>query len=430
MPRVALVLPGGGARGAYEAGALSVLLPLLERRGEVPVVVCGTSVGAINAALLASVAHESAEVQAQALVDRWSSLKRGQVIRRIVGPASVKTLVKAGAGLAGIKLGGPTGLLDPAPLTKSLGEWVDWERLHRNVTARHLDAVCAVATSLERGGAVAFIDTAGTCPTARPGDDLAYEPVALNIDHVRASAAIPFVFPPVLVREPKAVAGYYIDGGTRLNSPLKPALRLGAERVIVVGFAPFGPAPARPGGVSRRPSLADVASNVLDGLLVDQVGADLHRAAAINANFVEGSLNSPAAAARRYRAGGGNSPYRRISYALVAPQDRSEVADIAERVVRRQVGGLRALRDPEHALLARLLGMGGRGAELLSFLLFDGEFAGELIEAGRRDAQRWIDRHPALWCADGRHDFDLLPGDPEREHEVSAVEEWRSLRRR
>ncbi len=114
----------------------------------------------------------------------------------------------------------------------------------------------------------------------------------------------------------------------------------------------------------------------------------------------------------------------------MAPEDRTEVADIAERVIRRQVGGLGALRDPEAALLARLLGMGGRGPELLSFLLFDGEFARELIAAGKRDAQRWLDRHPAFWCADGRHDFDLLPGDPDAEHEVTAMEEWRSLRRR
>ncbi len=429
-PRVAIVLPGGGARGAYEAGALSVLLPILERRGEAPVILCGTSVGAINAAMLAAVAHEPAEAQAQALVQRWATLERGQVVERVLGPATVRSLVRGAAGLLGLPFGGPAGLLDPTPLTSSLDEWVDWEQVHRNVSRGPLDAVCAVATSLERGGAVAFVETRDAVPVARAGEEVAYERVALHVDHVRASAAIPFVFPPVRVREPARAAGFYIDGGTRLNSPLKPALALGADRVVVVGFAPFGPEPARPGGVTtRKPSLADVASNVLDGLLIDQVGADLHRLAAVNANFVEGNLNTPAGASRRYRAGNGNSPYRRISYALVAPQDRSEVARIAERVTRERVGGLRAIRDPEQALLARLLGMGGRGAELLSFLLFDGAFAAALIEAGSRDAQLWLDRHPNVWCADGRHDFDLLPGDPEAEREVTAMEEWRSLRR-
>jgi NTE family protein len=424
---VALVLPGGGARGAYEAGALSVLLPLLKQRGEEPAILCGTSVGAINAALLASLAHEPAEVQVAALVRRWTELERGKVVRRVIGPASVRSLAKGALGLAGLPNGRPIGLLDPTPLKDSLEDWIDWERIHRNVLAGHVDALCTVATSLERGGAVAFVHAKRPLPPARPGEDLAFESVRTNVDHVRASAAIPFVFPPVLVKDPKRVAGYYIDGGTRLNSPLKPALALGATRVVVIGFAPFGPAPAKPGGVSRRPSLADVISNVLDGLLFDQVGADLHRVAAVNAHFVEGGL---AGASRAYRAGSQSQPYRRISYALVAPQSRSEVAEIAERVIRARMRGLGPLRDPEQAVMSRLLGMGGRGAELLSLLLFDGEFARELIEAGRRDAQRWIDRHPGLWCADGRHDFDLLPGDPEREREVTAVEEWRQLRRR
>ena len=428
---MALVLPGGGARGAYEAGALSVLLPILSQRGEDPVILCGTSVGAINVAVLASTAHEPAAVGAERLVAIWSGLERGEVVERVLGPATVRSLVRGGAGLLGLPFGGPSGLLDPTPLTASLGRWVDWERVHRNVSLGHVDALCTIATSLERGGAVAFVESRDPPPPARPGADLAYEPVRLGTDHVRASGAIPFVFPPVEIREPARAAGYYIDGGTRLNSPIAPALALGADRVVVIGFAPFGPAPARPDGVSQgRPSFADVASNVLDGLLLDQVGADLHRLAAVNANFVEGSVNTPAGAARRQRAGKGESPYRRISYALVAPQDRSEVARIAERVTRERVGGLRAIRHPEHALLAHLFGMGGRGAELLSFLLFDGAFAGELIEAGRRDAQRWVDRHPNLWCSDGRHDFDLLPGDPEAEREVTALEEWRSLNRR
>jgi len=267
-PRVALVLPGGGARGAYEAGALSVLLPLLEQRGEEPAIFCGTSVGAINAALLASLAHEPASVAVQALIDRWESLERGQVMRRVLGPASVRSLAKGALGLLGLPAGGPTGLLDPSPLKASLEDWIDFGRIHKNVAAGYVQAVCTVATSLERGGAVAFTDAGRPPPPERPGDDLVFETVRLGVDHVRASAAIPFVFPPVLVREPKRLAGYYIDGGTRLNSPLKPALALGASRVVVIGFAPFGPAPARPNGVSRRPSLADVASNVLDGLLL------------------------------------------------------------------------------------------------------------------------------------------------------------------
>jgi NTE family protein len=92
-PRVALVLPGRGARGAYEAGALSILLPALERRGERVSIVCGTSVGAINAALVGSLADRPLAEIAEIASDRWRSVCGGDVLRPIVGPGlAIKAL--------------------------------------------------------------------------------------------------------------------------------------------------------------------------------------------------------------------------------------------------------------------------------------------------------------------------------------------------
>ncbi|MGO9974410.1 MAG: patatin-like phospholipase family protein [Solirubrobacteraceae bacterium] len=51
---IALVLAGGGARGACEAGLLSVLLPVLEERNERPTILIGTSAGAVNVSFLGS----------------------------------------------------------------------------------------------------------------------------------------------------------------------------------------------------------------------------------------------------------------------------------------------------------------------------------------------------------------------------------------
>ena len=89
---VGLVLAGGGARGAYEAGAVSVLLPHLEARGERPRLLVGTSVGAMTAAYLASVGHLDAEDAVARLLERWREVGKAEVIRSIVsrgGPSTV-----------------------------------------------------------------------------------------------------------------------------------------------------------------------------------------------------------------------------------------------------------------------------------------------------------------------------------------------------
>lgn len=431
-PRIAIVLPGGGARGAYEAGALSVLLPALEARGERPAIVCGTSVGAINAALIGSLADRPAEAVAAAVLDRWRSMRKGDVIRPLVGlglPVNALRFVGELLELPGVRL---ASLMDPAPLAASLERWVDWDDLHRNVRAGVIDAVCIVATALSRGGPVAFVESrvAGEVPRSAASDDLLYVPTVLAAEHVRASAAMPLLFPPVEVTTPESAADYYIDGGTRMNSPLAPAVRLGADRIVVIGFEPFDQRPA-PVAEAPLPRLADVAANVLDGLLVDQIADDLRRLVSINEFFVEGG-GGPSRSARAYRESRGHEPYKRIAYSLVSPQRRGELGQIAERVFRDRYSGLRGLLTPDYPLLSRLLG-GGRTrsrGELLSFLLFDEHYVEELLRAGARDAQRWLARHPRFWCTDPAHDFPAGAPRSDAAREQQLLDEYRTLRRR
>ena len=426
-PRVAIVLPGGGARGAYEAGALSVLLPALEARGERVSIVCGTSVGAINAALLGSLADRPLSDAGQIGVARWRAVRRSDVLGRVVGPGlALKALRFAGEALEvpGVRL---RSLLDPSPLRDSLERWIDWMALHRNVKHGQLSAVCVVATAVTGGGPVAFVETQGAVPCGSSGSPLRYVRARLAGEHVRASAAIPLLFPPVEVTHPATVADHYIDGGTRLNSPIAPALALGADRVILIGFEPFAGPRRRTG--TGTPCLADVAANVLDGLLVDQVADDVHRLAAINSFFVDGPAGAPAAATA-YRAARGHQPYRRISYALVAPAQRGALGELAEQVLRERHRGLRSLADPDMALMSRMLGNGPSRGELLSFLLFDEVFLEALIAQGQADAQAWLDRHPRFWCADASHDLDVDPAAFEAARDQHALDEFRLLKRR
>jgi NTE family protein len=433
-PRVALVLPGGGARGAYEVGALSVLLPLLEARGERPVILCGTSVGAINATALGATADRSAAEAVASLESHWREMRKGNVIKPVVGPGLPLTALRMlGEALEvpGVRL---AGLLDPAPLRRSLDRWIDWDALHRNVRTGTIESACVVATSLARSGPVAFVDSARRVPASRPADPLQYVPAVLDGEHVRASAAIPVLFPPVEVEHPAPVAGYYVDGGTRMNAPVAPAVALGADRVVVIGFQPFR-GRIEPGSATApgAPRLADVASNIIDGLLVDQVVDDLHRLATINSFVVDThGPSGPRGAADAYRAARGRRPYRKISYALVAPERRGELAAVADEVFDKRYAGLKGWLRPDYPFMSRLLG-GGRSpsrGELLSFLLFDEEHVERLFEMGARDARRWLDRHPSVWCSDAAHDFDIDTSAIAHLREREALDEWRTLRRR
>jgi len=85
-----------------------------------------------------------------------------------------------------------------------------------------------------------------------------------------------------------------------------------------------------------------------------------------------------------------------------------------------------------------LPGAGARGAgagagggnrsrgEFLSFLLFDSHFVAALTELGRRDASRWLSRHPRFWCRDAEHDLSIGPLDRQQVVEQHALEEFRA----
>jgi NTE family protein len=321
-------------------------------------------------------------------------------------------------------------LIDPSPLAGSLERWIDWRALQANVRSGAAGIVCVVATSLATGEPVAFVAGRGAAPA--PGDTaIRYVRARLSSEHVRASAAIPMLFPTVEVNTPRRARGHYADGGTRLNSPIKPALHLGADRVILIGLEPFGRAPAAAAARQQRPSVADVAANVLDGLLVDQVANDLHRLAAINSFFVEDGSRGTLASSRAYRLSRGLAPYRPISYALVSPQRRGEIGRLAEWTLARRYGGLRRLRDPDFMVIAAALGSRTRArGELLSFLLFDEQFVDALVRMGARDARRWLRRHPRFWCRDAAHDLSFARYDRTVVDEQEALAEFRARRAR
>jgi NTE family protein len=243
-----------------------------------------------------------------------------------------------------------------------------------------------------------------------------YVRTRLEDDHIRASAAIPILFPPVRVEHPREARGWYFDGGTRLNTPIKPALDLGAEKLIVVATDSVAEPTVRYGRhESEPPDFGDGALHVLQGMLVDPVVEDMRILGNINMFFAgeeDGAVpkrgrngasgrrgaSAPgraSEAAVRYRKARGKSPYRVVPYIFVAPDKRGSIGRLASEVFNERYGGLKGLRSPDFPFLNRLLGgESPTHGELLSYLFFDQDFIEELIRMGRNDARRWLRAEP------------------------------------
>jgi NTE family protein len=389
--RVGVVLAGGGARGAYELGALSVLLPALEKRGERPSILVGTSVGAINAAGLASTQQLPANAALSQELARWSEVERAAVIGPLLQRLPLSALRFAGGvlGLPGVRL---ESLLDPAPLERNLRSWIDWAQLHRNVASGSVFCLAVIATAARTGHPVAFVE-GQLDATAHNSHVIDYVPALIEQTHVRASAAIPLLFPPVRISHPAAAAGWYVDGGTRLNTPIKPAIDLGAERVVVIGTGSLTPPPKHVGRHDApAPDFGVSALHLLQGALTDPLIEDMRKLGDIN-SFYADDAHSPAAV--RHRMARGRPPYRHIPYIFIASRRPDAIADLAMKSFRSRYGGVKALRSPDLAALSRLLGGDSpTHGELLSYLLFDQDFIQGMIKMGRRDANSWLKASP------------------------------------
>lgn len=236
--RVAIVLSGGGARGAYEAGVLHYVRSALLAARRAPLhIICGTSVGAINASFLAATAHRPEE-QGALLRALWESVQQDRIFRRDWG-AVARFLLQVGVGLLGNFLRLDPGrhrvlrrdrfvsLFDTRPLPAYLATLIDLPRISRNLDQGRLLALALAATSVDTNETEIFLQRR---PEVVYSGDFRVHDVRIGVEHILASAAIPFAFPPVRIG-----STYYCDGGVRLNTPMSPAIQLGADRILTIG---------------------------------------------------------------------------------------------------------------------------------------------------------------------------------------------------
>jgi NTE family protein len=377
---VALVLAGGGARGAYEVGALSALWPALGE--DVPRTIVGTSVGAINAAYLAANAQKRPKPLVAGALELWRSINYARVLRPLLSPSEAARGFSYAREVLGSRRANTTSLLDPSPLTSTLGDLIAFEQIRANVEAGHIESAAVVATSGLTNLSVVFHD-GGRSPATDRRRGIVYTETELQESHVRASAAIPLLFPAVPLGEPDT-RRWYFDGGTRLNTPIKPALALGARRLIVIALNSLASEPETKR--ERRPDALDGATQLIQAVLVDPLVNDVHTLATVNEMLQDSSEAKVKAHERR-------TGRKLVPYMLIAPEDPKEIGRVAAEIYRdRYKSPLGLMRSPNLGALGHLMNA-GRGAshgELLSYLFFDQEFIERLIEMGRRDALRWL----------------------------------------
>ena len=391
---VAVVLSGAAARGAFQAGALAVLVPALAAQGLRPTIWLGTSAGSINAVLWGARAHLDPAEAGDDVISVWLRMSDDDVYEPLSLTAPRLALQFAGGALLG-RGPGTTSLLDTAPLRRTAEEVLHTDLLETNLASGTVAACGIVATRMPEelegdqpgtasGRSVLFLDEHE--PSGYDGDssralDVVRGP--LRAEHVLASSAIPVAFPPV---ELPAPAGWYVDGGVRLNTPLHPAIGLEADRILVVSatataYAPPAPAPRPVGGT---PDIADAAAQLLHAALADRTTEDLRALRRTN--------RLVAAAARAGRSDllvdGGGRPYRAVPVMAVSPP-AGAMGRAADRIFTERTRGLGRLTELDSWMIGRALRGAGDNVgrrELLSYLFFDEEYFAAGVELGRAAA--------------------------------------------
>jgi NTE family protein len=396
--KTALVLPGGGARGAFQVGVLKAIAELVPKGTMNPfAVISGTSAGSVNAVVLAAKARRF-KIAVAELDQVWGNFRCHHVYRTDHLTMLKSSLHWFAAIVTGGLVGLPKSLLDNSPLRALLSQNVRFPRIADALDRGWLDAVAVTAAGYSTAQSHTFFQ--GT-EQSRPWSRTRRVGVSeeLHLDHLMASIAVPLIFPPVLIG-----GEYYGDGAMRQATPLSPAIHLGAERILVIGvrdeIADKQPDAAT---MPAYPSFAQIAGYMLDTLFMDGLYSDLERMTRIN-QLID--------AVSEAHHGGVLDAFRPLDTMVIVPSEDLRV--IAERYH----------RELPFAIRAMLRGISGKRPSenrLLSYLLFEKSYTRELIELGYRDAMQVRDELYAFINGDEvprlfapswvKHDLSSLHGD-------------------
>lgn len=363
--KCALVLSGGGARGAYQVGVLKGLAEILqaEKIKKPFQIISGVSAGAINAAKLAS-APEDFSTAVEKLVYFWSNIKSDQVFN--VNMFSISSL-------SGLLKGGKkyNAFLDTKPLEGLLTENINFKQIAKNLEDKKFESLIITANNYNQNCAVSFIQSSKTLTKKElewnDSRRIAQETI-LSKEHVLASSAIPLLFPPVEIKGTS-----YGDGCVRNNTPCSPSLRLGANKLFVIGVRPLQTLEksnaelilnkkSKASANDNEPaSIIRIVNTLLNAVMLDSVEQDVQRILRIN-ELVDLSAKK--------------SQLKKIPAICISPsvsigELSRHFAHHLSRLLRTTVNSFGSLDDAN---------------EIISYLMFNPEFCTKLIDIGYHDA--------------------------------------------
>ncbi len=362
MQKTALILSGGGARGAYQVGVLKGLSEILKSLGiSNPFqILSGTSAGAINTAQLAA-ATDDFETTVEKLVYLWSNLTPEQIFKAdllSMNKFSLSSLL--GISTSKSKAFTMNSLLDTSPLKKLIEKNCDFSQIQKNLDHHKYESIIITANNYVEGSAISFVQTPNVFDSEKLNwGDSRRKPIktSLNLDHIMASTAIPILFPPVLVGDE-----YYGDGCVRNSTPCSPSIRLGAQKLFVIGVrTPQNIPLAHEVDRTQSVSMIRILNTLLNAVMLDSVEQDVQRIQRIN-QLVDGSKK--------------NANLKKIPALCISPSRH-----ISEMARERSHKLPRILR-----MTISAFGNLHEASEILSYLMFESDFCKNLIQMGHEDA--------------------------------------------
>jgi NTE family protein len=380
-----LVMTGGGARGAYQAGILKRIgeIKRVQTHGNPFPIIGGSSAGAINGSALAAGSDDFA-LATKILARVWSNLEPSDVFHCDVLSQAHNSLtwildLSFGALIGG---GNARSLLDATPLRGFLNTHIHCDRIRENIKRGHLYALAISATNYNSGKSYLFIEGMKGHPMWNRSRRVTLA-TRITVEHVCASAAIPLVFQPVKLKTARGTA-FFGDGCVRLQQPLSPVIRLGAERIFAIGVRCEQREHQREPAVQRDPSLAQIMGVLFNVMFLDHLATDIEHLERLNQLLGGGQISQSGIE--------GCEKMRPLASFLMTPSvDLSQLAEQHQK-------------DMPYLIQYFISSLGRDAAscaDLMSYLLFTSKYTSDLVEIGYNDAKKRIDEiEDFLYSAD------------------------------